>query len=30
MNDGLKCLWNPDEKNIEQCINYGSETAERN
>lgn len=27
MNEGIKCLWNPDEKSMEDCIRFGREIA---
>lgn len=27
MNQGVKCLWNPDEKAVEQCVGFGREIA---
>lgn len=28
LNDGLKALWNPDEKSLEDCVTFGREFAE--
>jgi len=28
VNDGLKIMWNPDEENIKQCIEYGKKLSE--
>lgn len=25
VSDGIKCLWNPDEKSLEKCVNFGKE-----
>ncbi len=25
INEGIKCLWNPNDESIENCINYGKE-----
>ncbi|MBN2438037.1 MAG: anaerobic nitric oxide reductase flavorubredoxin [Deltaproteobacteria bacterium] len=27
MDDGLRCLWNPDAKSIESCVEYGGKVA---
>ncbi|MCP4138388.1 MAG: anaerobic nitric oxide reductase flavorubredoxin, partial [bacterium] len=27
INNGLKCLWNPDDENIEKCVLFGAEFA---
>lgn len=29
MNEGIRSLWNPDEKSIEECITFGKEIASR-
>jgi len=28
VDDGLKIMWNPDEENIKQCIEYGKKLSE--
>ncbi len=27
VNDGIRCLWNPDDDAVTQCVNYGKEIA---
>jgi len=27
MDDGLRCLWNPDSASIESCVKYGGSLA---
>ena len=27
INDGIKAVWNPDEKALEQCLDFGKDIA---
>jgi hypothetical protein len=27
MNDGIKCLWNPDQESIDRCVTFGNDVA---
>jgi hypothetical protein len=28
VDDGLRCLWNPDTKSVESCVEYGRRLGE--